>query len=129
MIHRQHFGADLTELPICEEPITIQVWRGFSSTVMEGYDECEVFKKMEELTNVKIDWIYPPVGSETDNFNMRCMSYDLPHMFSTPPEYNGGVEKAVKRKSTWLIPSTTIRAWPPTSSTCAIRIPTSLRTR
>lgn len=98
VIHRQHFGADLTELPICEEPITIQVWRGFSSTVMEGYDECEVFKKMEELTNVKIDWVYPPVGSETDNFNMRCMSYDLPHMFSTPPEYNGGVEKAVEEE-------------------------------
>ena len=35
-IHRQHYGADLTELPIVEEPITIDVWRGFSSTVMDS---------------------------------------------------------------------------------------------
>ena len=71
-IHRQHYGADLTELPIVEEPITIDVWRGFSSTVMDSLADCESFKKMEELTNVHINWVYPPVGSETDNFNLRC---------------------------------------------------------
>ena len=95
-IHRQHYGADLTELPIVEEPITIDVWRGFSSTVMDSLADCESFKKMEELTNVHINWVYPPVGSETDNFNLRCASDDLPHMFSTPPDYKGGMEKAVE---------------------------------
>ena len=48
-IYRQHFGADLTELPITTEDITIDVWRGFSSTIMDSLAECEVFKKMEEL--------------------------------------------------------------------------------
>ena len=95
-IHRQHYGSDLTELPIVEEPLTIQVWRGFSSTVMDTLADCEVFKDMEKRTNIVIDWVYPPVGSETDNFNLRCASDDLPHMFSTPPEYKGGVEKAVE---------------------------------
>lgn len=94
-IHRQHFGSDLTELPIVDEPLTIQVWKSFSSTVMESYEECEVFKEMEKRTGVHVDWVYPPIGSETDNFNLRCASNDLPHMFATPPEYKGGVEKAV----------------------------------
>ena len=95
-IHRQHYGSDLTELPIVEEPLTIQVWRSFSSTVMDTLAYCETFKEMEKRTNIVIDWVYPPVGSETDNFNLRCASDDLPHMFSTPPEYKGGVEKAVE---------------------------------
>ena len=45
-IYRQHYGSDLTELPITEETVTIDLWRSFSSTVMDSYDECEVFKKM-----------------------------------------------------------------------------------
>lgn len=95
-IHRQHYGTDLTELPIASEPVTIQVWRGFTSTVMETLADCETFKEMEKRTGVKVEWVYPPVGSETDNFNLRCASGDLPHMFSTPPDYKGGVEKAVE---------------------------------
>ena len=95
-IYRQHFGADLTELPITTEDITVDVWRGFSSTIMETLADCETFKKMEEVTGVKINWVYPPVGSETDNFNLRVASDDLPHMFSTPPAYSGGVETAVE---------------------------------
>ena len=94
-IYRQHYGADLTQLPIVEEPLTIDVWRRFSSTIMGSLADCEVFKKMEELTNVRVNWLYPPVGSETDNFNLRCASGDLPHMFSYPPEYKGGLEKGV----------------------------------
>ncbi len=95
-IYRQHFGADLTELPITTEDVTIDVWRGFSSTIMDTLADCEVFKKMEEVTGVKINWVYPPVGSETDNFNLRVASNDLPHMFSTPPAYAGGIETAVE---------------------------------
>ena len=70
-IYRQHFGSEETELPITTEDITIDVWRGFSSTVMDTLADCETFKKMEEVTGVKINWVYPPVGSETDNFNLR----------------------------------------------------------
>ena len=96
-IYRQHFGSeDQSGLPITTEDITIDVWRGFSSTVMDTLADCETFKKMEEVTGVKINWVYPPVGSETDNFNLRVASDDLPHMFSTPPAYSGGVETAVE---------------------------------
>ncbi|MGI6173565.1 MAG: extracellular solute-binding protein [Christensenellales bacterium] len=95
VIRRHQKGADLSKLPIVEETVTVDVWRSFSSTIMESLSQCEVFKKMEELTNVHINWVYPPVGSATDNFNLRCASNDLPHMFSMPPEYAGGVENGV----------------------------------
>ncbi len=95
-IYRQHFGNEEAQGPITTEDVTVDVWRGFSSTVMDTLADCETFKKMEEVTGVKINWVYPPVGSETDNFNLRVASDDLPHMFSTPTAYAGGIETAVE---------------------------------
>lgn len=88
-------GINATVLPITEEPVEITVWRQFTSTVMQGLDESEVFKEMEKRTGVKVKWIYPPVGSEADNFTLRVSSGDLPHVFSCPPAYPGGIAKAV----------------------------------
>ncbi len=88
-------GVNATKLPVTKEPRTITVWRGFSSTVMQGLDECEVFKEMEKRTGVHVEFIYPTVGQEADNYNLRIASDDLPHIFSTPPEYKGGYQKAI----------------------------------
>ena len=90
------FGINGTVLPIVETPITIDIWRSFNSTVMQGLDECETFKAMEEFTNIKINWLYPPVGQAQDNFNLRVASNDLPHIFSNPPAYPGGYSKAIE---------------------------------
>lgn len=99
VIHKQNYGTNATELPLVkegDEPVTITVWRDFSSTIMEGLDECLVFQEMEKRTGVKIEWVYPPAGQATDNYNLRIASNDLPHMFSCPPEYSGGLDKAVE---------------------------------
>ncbi len=88
-------GINATKLPVTKEPVTISIWRGFSSTVMQGLDECEVFKELEKRTGVKVEFIYPTVGQEADNYNLRIASDDLPHIFSTPPEYKGGYQKAI----------------------------------
>ena len=89
-------GINGTKLPVTDKPVTLVVWRGFSSNIMQGLDESEVFKEMEKRTGVKVEFMYPPVGQETDNFNIRISSDDLPHIFSTPPEYAGGYKKAVE---------------------------------
>lgn len=89
-------GANLTKLPLVEEPTTIKVWQGFSSTIMQGADECLVFQELEKRTGVKVEFLYPPVGRETDNYNMRIASGDLPHIFTTPPAYPGGDIAAVE---------------------------------
>jgi putative aldouronate transport system substrate-binding protein len=64
----------------------MEIWRNFSSTVMQGQDESEAFKAMEEATGVKIKWLYPPAGQATDNFNLRVSSNDLPHIFPILPD-------------------------------------------
>lgn len=88
-------GINATILPVTDDEIVIDVWCAFSSTVMQGLDECRVFQEMEKRTNVKINWIYPPVGSEADNFTMTIASDNLPHVFICPPAYPGGETKAV----------------------------------
>ena len=76
------YGArGLTQLPITEEPITIQVWKGLNEPVMTSWDQCIVYDELEKRTGIHIEWVYPPVGSERDNFNLRIASNDLPHMF------------------------------------------------
>lgn len=89
-------GINGTKLPLSDDEIVIDVWCAFSSTVMQGLEECKVFQEMEKRTNVKINWIYPPVGSEADNFTMLVASDSLPHVFICPPAYPGGETKAVK---------------------------------
>ena len=118
-IYRQHYGADLTQLPIVEEPLTIDVWRRFSSTVMDSLADCEVFKKMEELTNVRVNWLYPPVGSETDNFNLRCASGDLPHMFFTRLNTRAVWKRALRTTCSSISAATMNRVCCPISNICA----------
>lgn len=88
------YGINGTVLPIAEG-LTIDIWREFNSTVMQGQDECEAMKAMEEATGIKINWVYPPVGQKQDNFNLRISSNDLPHIFSNPANYPGGYAKAI----------------------------------
>ena len=91
-------GVNLTVLPIVDEPVEIEVWRGFSSTIMTSLDESEPFQEAERRTGVKIRWFHPPVGQETDNFMLRISSDDLPHIFSNPPGYPGGPAMAVEEE-------------------------------
>ena len=98
-VYKQDYGVNETQLPLVkegDEPVTITVWRDFSSTIMEGLDECLVFQEMEKRTGVKVEFVYPPAGQATDNYNLRIASNDLPHMFSCPPAYSGGLDKAVE---------------------------------
>lgn len=88
-------GINATMLPLVDEPTTIKVWQGFSSTIMQGADEWLVFQELEKRTNVHVEFLYPPVGSENDNFTMRIATEDLPHLFITPPAYPGGVANAI----------------------------------
>lgn len=89
-------GINATKLPVTDKPVTLVIWRGFNSNVMKGLDESEFFKELEKRTGVKVEFVYPPIGQETDNFNLRIASDDLPHIFSTPPQYAGGYQKAVE---------------------------------
>ena len=89
-------GVNLTVLPIVNEPVEIELWRGFSSTVIQNLNESEVWQEMERRTNVKVNWFHPPYGQSTENFNLRIAADDLPHAFVNPPSFPGGPAAAVE---------------------------------
>ncbi len=97
-ILKRNFGANLTELPITTEPVTLEVWRGLNSTIMSDWSENIMFDELEKRTGVHIDWLIPPVGSETDNFNLRISTNDLPHMFWQTRDYWGSksIDEAIE---------------------------------
>lgn len=88
-IHKQNYGANLTELPITTDDVTIEIWRGLNSTIMSSWDENIMFDELEARTGVHVEWLIPPVGSETDNFNLRIATDDLPHLFWQTKDYWG----------------------------------------
>ena len=68
-------------LPIVEEPITLKYFINMNNAMkatMTTYAEVEAFKKMEEITNIKIEWIHPTGGNE--QFALMVASKDLPDM-------------------------------------------------
>lgn len=77
---------------------TISVWqRNFRTDVAENYSEFENVQTMQELFNVKIDFVHPPVGQEAENFSIMMASAKLPDMiFSSGIDeyYSGGLGSA-----------------------------------
>lgn len=88
-------GINATKLPVVDKPTTITVWWAFKSTIMKSLDEAVWVPEMEKRTGVHVEFQYPTVGQETDNYNLRISSNDLPDFFNCPPAYQGGFEKAV----------------------------------
>ncbi len=79
-------------------PISLSYWGPLNANIVATIKDMNqnlVFQEMEKRTGVKLEFIYPTVGQETDNFNLRIASNDLPHIFSMPPNYKGGYQKAI----------------------------------
>ena len=49
-----------------------------AAATMKSYDEIESWKYIQEKTGVDIEWQHPPVGQETEQFNLMLASRDLP---------------------------------------------------
>jgi len=98
-IYRMNYGINATDLPIVKEgddPVTLVIWADFNSTVMESLDDCAAYQVMQERTGVGMKFEYPPAGGRDENYMLRISTNDLPHMFIDPPNYPGGMEKAVE---------------------------------
>ncbi len=88
-------GINATVLPVVDEPLEINVWMQFSSTVIQSMADNLAFQEMEERTGVSIVWEHPPVGSEQNSYNLSVNSNTLPHLYMQPPAYPGGPAQAV----------------------------------
>ena len=92
-------GAELPlkelSLPLCEEKQELTVWLAYSGTVMKDLNEIEGVKKMEELTNVHINWIPVNQDDMVQKFGTLIASGDLPDIIY-PNSYPGGYEAGVE---------------------------------
>ncbi len=79
--------------------VTLTYWVEFSSKLIKSLDESPMYKKMEQDTGVKIKFINPSTGGDTQAlqtaFNLLVASNDLPDILDTPPSYPGGADKAI----------------------------------
>ncbi|WP_022761648.1 extracellular solute-binding protein [Butyrivibrio sp. AD3002] len=82
-------------LPLCEEKQELTVWLCYSGTVMKDLNEIEGVKKMEELTNVHINWIPINQDDAVQKFGVLISSGDLPDIIY-PVSYPGGEESGVE---------------------------------
>ncbi len=90
--------TQLTEipLPIVEEKITLSYWFPWDATVsnvVTNNNEVMSVQKMEEITNIHIDYIHPTIGQEKELFSVLLSSGDLPDMMylANGVEYPGGI--------------------------------------
>lgn len=74
--------------PIVDEPITIKFMSRKTPTTLDDWNEVQILKLYEEMTNVQIDWgLVPPTGL-TEKRNLSLLGEDMPDVYyrTTIPE-------------------------------------------
>lgn len=94
-------GADSSELqfPFSDEVVTLSVWTrapAGNPLVMPGsYSEYEIFDRLEEKSNVKIEWQEFSNEAAATQFNLMCASGDYSDILTgVEGFYSGGLAKA-----------------------------------
>lgn len=89
-------------LPLTEEKETLTVWMVNDISTMdvcgEDLNNSPFFKELERRTNVHIEWIIPPAGTEQEQYNLLMTSGKLPDLMYTyagVATYSKGVDAAV----------------------------------
>lgn len=92
------FGTGKISYPI-KTDVTLTHWVAVNQNIMANYASMgdTVFgKTREEKTGVKVQYIHPPAGSDTEQFNLIIASGDYPDIMErTWINYTGGPEKAI----------------------------------
>jgi putative aldouronate transport system substrate-binding protein len=82
-------------LPLTAEKKELTVWLLYSGSVMSDLNEIEGIKKMEELTNVHINWIPIEQNSVSEKLGILLSSGAYPDIIYPGISYPGGVEKGI----------------------------------
>lgn len=79
---------------------TLTYWVGLPSTVVsvyQSFNDVAMYKELEKITGVHIDFIHPPTGQEQEQFSLMLASKDYPDLIeSSWYVYPGGQAKAIK---------------------------------
>jgi putative aldouronate transport system substrate-binding protein len=99
---RQETTAPATEAVIefpLKEKASLTYWTGLAlqaSRVMDDYNGSLVFKEMEKLTNVHINFIHPAQGQVSEQFNLMIASGEYPDLIAGARDYPGGIDKGIE---------------------------------
>lgn len=90
-------------LPLVKEPVTLTYWCGIDANyVAAGVKDLSqnvAFQQAMKRTGITIKFIHPPIGQDTESFNLLIASNDLPDIIVRNwTEFPGGPEKAIEDK-------------------------------
>ena len=81
-------------LPISEEKKEISVWRVYSNQYVEDMNDLPTIQKMEERTNVHVNWSTVSMMEASEKFGLLLASGDLPDVM-WGGTYTGGNQKGI----------------------------------
>src|SRR3989449_4964517 len=80
-------SAEPLTLPIVKQPLSLSYWAPMSSNVsptMKSFGEIACYRELEKRTGIHIEFQHPPLGQETEQFNLVAASGKYPDVI----EYN-----------------------------------------
>lgn len=87
---------DELPLPLTETKKELTVWTLYVNTFVPDPNDLPGVQKMEEITNVRINWITVGLMELQEKFTQLMVSRDLPDIiYITGMEFPGGIQKAV----------------------------------
>ena len=93
-------GDKLTELtlPLSEEKAEVSVWTLWNNQYVENPNDLDSVKKMEDLTNVHINWSLVTIQEASEKFGLMLASGAIPDIVYCfgMVSYPGGNDKAVE---------------------------------
>ena len=72
--------TDQETYPISDEKITLTMWYPMAGSMgnLADFNDGEFWQWLEDKTNIHIEFIVPPAGSEAESFNLLFTSDNLP---------------------------------------------------
>src|SRR2546425_1172087 len=74
-------SAEPLTLPIVKQPLSLSYWAPMSSNVsptMKSFGEIACYRELEKRTGIHIEFQHPPLGQETEQFNLVAASGKYP---------------------------------------------------
>ena len=95
------FADEEIPMPLSDEMITLTYFKGMDGSKIapttDTYDTLACMDAMEAITNVHIEWVIPPIGQNTEKFNLMLAGDDLTDIieWNWASSYSGGAQAAI----------------------------------
>lgn len=88
----------VSDYPLKGNPTLTWWWPldGFQVIGCKDMNQQEVWKYIQEVTGVTIEFIHPAVGQESEQFNLMISSGELPDMICQSDRYKGGITAGIE---------------------------------